>query len=327
MLHTMPRDTKLESVLVVDDDAAIRGLIEAGLTGYGCRVEQADSTRSARDLLAQRTYSLVLCDYEMPGGTGLDLLHWVRREHPELPLIMLTGHDDAQLARRAIAQGAVDFLAKPFDLHQLTRVIEQNRERIRRDRRRAERFTKQVLTDTIRALVAAVDAKDPHTAHHSERVTAWALKLAAAVGLDNEAMQELEFAAIMHDVGKIAVPEGVLLKPGSLSDEEWALMKKHPVVGAEIVAKVGALTEVARIVRHHHERWDGWGYPDGLAGEAIPRLSRIIAVADAYDAMTSNRAYRRAYTKEYAVAAIRENLGTQFDPELGAAMCELLEAE
>jgi putative two-component system response regulator len=327
MLNTMPRDTKLESVLVVDDDAGIRSLIEAGLSHYGCRVEQAECTLAARELLDARPFSLVLCDYEMPGGTGLELLQYLRREHPDVPLIMLTGYDDAQLARKAIAWGAVDFLAKPFDLHQLTRVIEQNRERIRRDRRRAERFTRQVLTDTIRALVAAVDAKDPHTAHHSERVTSWALRLGAAVGLTAEEMQTLEFAAIMHDVGKIAIPEGILLKPGGLSDEEWALMKKHPVVGYEIIENVGALAEVAVIVRHHHERWDGWGYPDGLAGENIPRLSRIIAIADSYDAMTSNRAYRRAYSREYALNAIRENLGTQFDPELGEAMCRLLETE
>jgi len=304
-------------VLVVDDEAGMRNLLCASLELMGYRTEVASGAGEARELLRRRAYSLVLCDYEMPGATGLDLLTYKMQVHPDLPFIMLTGHAESPLARAAISAGAIDFLCKPFEVDQLERVIEQNWARLERDRKRAADLTMEVLNGTIRALVAAIDAKDPHTASHSERVTSLARQLGRAVGLSTDRLRILEFSALLHDVGKIGVPEGILLKQDRLNEQEWAIIRQHPIRSAEIVAKVGALAEVATVVRHHHERMDGTGYPDGLAGDAIPYLARVISIVDAYEAMTADRAYRPARTRAQAMDLVSRGLGTQFDRELG----------
>lgn len=310
-------------ILAVDDDPAVRGFIAAGLGQMGFRVEQAPDTAEARRLLRTASFSLILCDYEMPGGSGLELLEHVARVRPDLPFIMLTGYDNIDLARHAITAGALDFLSKPFEIRQLVRLIEQNWARLERDRQRIVQRTGEVLSGTIRALVAAVDAKDPHTASHSERVTQLALLMGDALSLTEEELRLLEFSALLHDVGKIAVPESILTKPGKLTEDEWAVMKEHPVRSAEIVRQVSALSEVATVVRHHHERIDGTGYPDALAGPAIPPLSRLIAVVDAYEAMTSDRAYRRALTPSRARDTIAQNLDRQFDRRMGEVFLSL----
>jgi putative two-component system response regulator len=304
-------------LLVVDDDPAVRKLLALALSDLGYGVEQAAGVSEARDRLRARGYAMVLSDYEMPRASGLDLLAYVSEVHPEIPFIMLTGHAETQLACASIGAGAVDFLVKPFQMQQLERVIEQNRLRHRRERERAAQITNEVLNGTIGALVAAVDAKDPHTACHSHRVTALARRLGEAVGLSQDRMRVLEFSALLHDVGKIAVPESILLKPGPLDESEWACMKLHPIRSAEIVGNVCQLAEVSGIVRHHHERMDGRGYPDGLAGSAIPPLSRLIGIADAYEALTADRSYRPAFTPEEARRVMSENLETQFDAYLG----------
>jgi putative two-component system response regulator len=310
-------DRESISVLVVDDEAGVRSLIRFALTREGFSVDTACTVTEARECLRTRPYDLVICDYDLPNESGMDLLLHITRVHPDLPFIMLTAHENAVLARRAIAAGALDYLTKPFDIHQLGRVIEQNLERFNTSRRRALKLTDEVLSGTIRALVAAVDAKDPYTATHTERVTRLALTLGRALSLNSEELRVLEFASLLHDVGKIGVPGQILRKPGPLNDEEWAVIKQHPVGSAAIVSEVGQLTEVATIVRHHHERIDGGGYPDGLCDDAIPYLARVITVADAYEAMTSDRAYRRAFTPMRAREVIEENLGRHFDREMG----------
>lgn len=304
-------------ILVVDDDPALRGLIQATLRQLGYDAIEASSAAEARRCLGTRAVSLVLCDYEMPGGTGLELLSHISEVHADIPFILLTGHDDTPLARSAITAGALDFLAKPFELRQLARLLEQNWARMERDRKRTAELTNDVLAGTIRALVAAVDAKDPYTASHSERVTLLALQLGQALGLPAERLRILEFSALLHDVGKIAVPTAILSKPGPLTTEEWSIVREHPARSAEIVRQVGQLSEVATIVRHHHERVDGHGYPDRLAGDAIPSLSRVIAIADAYEALTSDRAYRPAVTPSQARAIIRRDFDGHFDRGLG----------
>jgi len=310
-------------VLAVDDDPALRKLVRMGLGDLGYEVDLADSVAQAMTCLRTRPYSVVLSDYDMPGGSGLDLLTYVTRVYPDLPFIMLTGHDETPLARSAISSGALDFLAKPFGVQQLARTIEQNLARFERNRAVAAELTSEVLTGTICALVAAVDAKDPHTAHHSGRVTQLALRLGESLGLPPDRLRVLEFAALLHDVGKIGVPEAILLKPGPLDVGERAVMQEHPVRSAQIVSQVGRLAEVAGIVRHHHERMDGTGYPDGLAGDAIHPLSRLIAVADVYEALTAHRAYRPAFTHAKAREILRDSLGTHLDPQMGEAFLRL----
>jgi len=310
-------------ILVVDDNPQLRLMIRTGLEAFGYRVQEAANVREARAHLQAGAFSLVLSDYEMPGDTGLTLLHYVAEVYPHLPFIMLTAHRETDLAREVISTGALDFLAKPFELAELGRVIEQNWARVERDRARITELTNTFITGTIRALVKAVDAKDPHTATHSERVTRISLRLGMALGLDAHTMQMLEYAALLHDVGKIGIPDQVLQKPGPLDDAEWVLMRQHPVRSAEIVREIGTLAEVATIVRHHHERVDGSGYPDGLAGDAIPELSRVIALADVYEALTSDRAYRRAHTNQRVREMITDGTGSHFDPHLVPCLLSL----
>ena len=179
---------------------------------------------------------------------------------------------------------------------------------MRRDEQLAEAYV-----NTVRALAAAVDAKDPYTHGHSQRVSAYSVMSGRQLGLDDETLAALEMGGLLHDVGKIGVPDAVLTKPDRPTEEEWQLLKRHPVVGAEIVAPVGFSQPVLDVVRHHHERMSGRGYPDGLAGEAIPLVARIASVCDAYDTMTSDRAYRRGLGHENAVAELRRCAGEQFD--------------
>jgi len=319
----LPQRPDALPILAVDDEPALRKLVQAGLQMLGYKVDVASSVDEAMTCLRTRPYSLVLSDYHMPGGSGLDLLGYVTAVYPDLPFIMLTGHGETSLARDAITSGALDFLTKPFDIAQLGRAIELNHARLLRDRARASELTSEIMSGTIRALVAAVDAKDPHTACHSERVTRLALRLGGAIGLPADRLRVLEFAALLHDVGKIGVPEAILLKPGPLDEAEWVVMQQHPVRSAQIVGQVGQLAEVAGIVRHHHERIDGAGYPDALAGDAIPMLSRLIAVVDTYEALTASRAYRRAFSPEQARRAVQEQLGTHLDRQLGQVFLSL----
>ncbi|MGV3723425.1 MAG: HD domain-containing phosphohydrolase [Actinomycetota bacterium] len=310
-------------ILVVDDNPQLRQMIRTGLEAFGYRVKVAGDVKEAQERLQGGGFSLVLSDYEMPGGSGLQLLSYVTEVYPHLPFIMLTAHRETDLARTAISTGALDFLSKPFELAELGRVIEQNWARVERDRARVTELTNGLITGTIRALVKAVDAKDPHTAMHSERVTRISLRIGAALGLDPHAMQLLEYAALLHDVGKIGIPDQVLQKPGPLDEAEWALMRQHPVRSAEIVREIGSLAEVATIVRHHHERVDGDGYPDGLAGDAIPELSRIIALADVYEALTSDRSYRPARPHKQAREMIDGGAGSHFDSTLVPCLLSL----
>lgn len=310
-------------ILAVDDDPSIRKLLCTGLTSLGYEVELSEGVPDAIRKLKTRSYSLVLSDYEMQGATGLELLEYIADVHPGLPFIMLTGHNEVPLARTVIGKGALDFLSKPFDLMALSRLIEQNRVRLQRDREQAANLSAEILTGTLQALVAAVDAKDPHTAWHSQRVKQLALVLGQEVNLSDTQLRMLGFAALLHDVGKIGIPETVLLKTGPLSPEEWRIVKQHPARSASIVGQVGQLAEVAKIVRHHHERIDGAGYPDGLCGQAIPFLSRLLSVVDVYEALTADRSYRRAMTPEQARAVIRGGMGTQFDRPLAEAFLSI----
>jgi len=316
-----------QPLLAVDDEPAIRRLVQLSLSYSGYTVETANSAAAARAMIQRQAYAMVISDLTMPGGSGLELLQFVRRIAPDTPFVLLTGTSDTATARQAIATGATDFVTKPFRPQDLVRVVEQNWQRAIVKREQQAAFTNEVLTDTIRALVAAVDAKDPYTACHSEAVAALAGRLGRLLDLDPPTLRILQFAALLHDVGKIAVPTAILRKPGALNREEWAVIRKHPEVSAEIVSKVGALYNVATLVRHHHEWLDGSGYPDGLQGEVIPWLTRIISVADAFEAMTSARAYRPAVETATAMELIVQAKGKQFDHQVVEALLQVEDLE
>jgi HD-GYP domain-containing protein (c-di-GMP phosphodiesterase class II) len=201
---------------------------------------------------------------------------------------------------------------------QLERYAADLREVFKQERARAQEL-RESYKATVQALSNAVEARDAYTGKHAERVTAYGIELARASGLDTDQRPGIEFGFLLHDVGKVAVPDAVLFKQSSLSDEEFSLIAKHPIVGSEILRDVEFLGEGKLVVRHHHERWDGRGYPDRLAGEQIPLAARIFAVADALDALTTDRPYRRAAGCEYARAEIRASAGSHFDPRVVAA--------
>ena len=233
-----------------------------------------------------------------------------------MPVVLLTGHNDVELARASLRHGASDFVTKPFSLRDLPVLIERNLTRHRLEATRLREREAQVLFEAIKALASAVDAKDHNTARHSRRVTELSLILADAIGMTQEEKHVLELAAWMHDVGKIGVPDRILSKPSSLTEEEVCVMRNHPAMGGEIVGQIEEMIGVSTVIRHHHERPDGHGYPDGLRGQAIPLASRIILIADAFEAMTSNRSYRPDQGRDRAFEELRQHGGSQFDPDL-----------
>jgi putative two-component system response regulator len=303
-------------LLVVDDMESMRLALEECLCLQGYEVVSASSGEEALELLRSQQFDLLLTDQAMPGLSGIELAELTARIHPDVPIVLLTGHTDVELAKASLQRGASDFVTKPVNIRELPIVIERNLTRRQLEVARLKEREAQVLFEALKALASAVDAKDPYTARHSMRVTRLSMILADAQGLSSEEMYILELSAWMHDVGKIGVPDHLLTKASSLTPQEFEIMKIHAVKGGEIVGQIEELVRVADVIRHHHERVDGTGYPDGLRGEAIPLLSRIIFIADSFEAMTSDRSYRRGPGRDHACAELRSHAGTQFDPAL-----------
>jgi putative two-component system response regulator len=303
-------------LLIVDDDEWIRDLLEKLLVRCHYRVSTARSAEAAIDLLKTEPFDLVLTDMMMVGMDGLELTRYISHTYPDLGIILITGCNEMERMRDAMRFGAIDYISKPFDISSIPMTIERNLERQQILRDAAEAKQQRSIQDTVSALITAIEKKEPHTAKHSHRVAHICLCIAEEMQLPENECRHLALAALVHDVGKIGTPDHILRKPDKLTEEEWAAMKNHPVEGAEIVSRVSELAYVADIVRHHHERVDGGGYPDGLRGNDIPLLSRVIAVADSYEVMTTNRIYRSALPRETAVARLQEGAGRQFDPEI-----------
>ncbi len=323
---TEPTEVRPWRLLVVDDMEAMRMALVQCLHLSGYEVVSAASGGEALELLRTQRFDLLLTDQAMPGLSGLELTEAVSRMHPHMPVVLLTGHTDVELARDSLQRGASDFVTKPVNIRELPILVERNLTRRRLEVARLQEREAQVLFAAIKALASAVDAKDRYTARHSRVVTRLALLLADAIHLASEERYVLELSAWMHDVGKIGVPDSILTKPGSLTEEEFTVMKAHPVKGGEIVGEIEELGRVADVIRHHHERVDGHGYPDGLRGEAIPLASRIILIADAFEAMTADRSYRHGLDREAALRELREHSGTQFDTELVSAFVKMVQS-
>lgn len=303
-------------VLVVDDAEAVRFALQECLRLSGYAVATSASGEEALERLRSERFDLLLTDQAMPGLTGMELTEVVSRMHPDMPIVLLTGYTDVQMAKDSMLRGASDFVTKPVNVVELPILVERNLTRRRLEVARLKERESAVLFAAIKALASAVDAKDPYTARHSMRVTRLALELGRLIQLSADEMYLLEFAAWMHDVGKIGVPDAILTKPAALAPEELTVMRVHAVKGGEIVGAIEELNPVATVIRHHHERMDGLGYPDGLKGDAIPLASRIIGIADAYEAMTADRSYRRSLGQALALTELAASAGNQFDPEL-----------
>jgi putative nucleotidyltransferase with HDIG domain len=334
-----PQPTRDEpaQVLVVDDDPAVREVLTAILREEGYAVTQADSAEQALAELSNQGAArlpIVLSDLKMPEHDGQWLLDQVLKRHPMAAVVMLTGYGDTENAVECLKRGACDYLLKPPRITELVRSIERAASRRRlavaRARyqegleRRVEEKTAQLsralagigeaYQHTLAALVAALDAREHETSDHSQRVVRYTLAIADKMGLRGVELEDIGRGALLHDIGKIGVPDGILLKPGPLTPSEWAEMRRHPEIGWQILQSISFLAIPAEIVLSHQERWDGLGYPRGLKGEQIHLGARVFAIADTLDAMTSDRPYRRASSYADSRAEIARCSGTQFDP-------------
>ena len=322
-------------ILVVDDEPNICRLLSRYLARIGYEIETAGSVPEALGLLRRDWFDLVLTDLRLPGASGLDLLVEVRARSPGTRTILMNAHADVYAASTAIERGVDQLIVKPFELEDLRervaesiarrgaeKAAEAERESLESKLRQRDTESKVWVLRAAHALATAVEAKDEYTAGHATRVTAYALTIADVTGSIDPVRFRL--AGDLHDVGKIGVPDSVLNKPGRLTDEEFELVRKHPVTGSHILEPLIDDPLVLGVVRWHHERWDGRGYPDGLAGEDIPLSARVLAVADTLDAMTSHRAYRRGVPWADVIAEIRRCSGAQFDPQVVQAFEEAL---
>jgi putative two-component system response regulator len=307
-------------ILVVDDDPTIVELLTRMLRRDGYEVLTARNGLEALDMVASQRPDLVLLDVTMPKMDGFTVCRRLKDDEQTalIPVTMLTGLDDIDHRRRGIEAGADDFLAKPID--QITL-----RARIR-TQLRLKRLTDHLehTENVIFMLAAAVEAKDPYTEGHLQRISAYAEQLALACGLSADETSAVRYGGLLHDIGKIGVSDSILLKPGPLTTDEYEQIKQHPSIGERIIGQMRFAREVGPIIRGHHERWDGSGYPDGLAGERIPLGARIIGIVDSYDAMITNRPYRHALPLPQVMERLQAGRSSQFDPAALEAFIGLL---
>ncbi|HEY9232654.1 MAG TPA: HD domain-containing phosphohydrolase [Blastocatellia bacterium] len=341
------------SILIVDDEEPIRRLLAMYLSDdYSCVT--AASADEATALLAESSFNLVMTDITMPGTSGIELCQYVHKAFPETAVVMVSGLTDIQFAIEAMRHGAFDYVTKPFDLTQVLLAVdralryqalvaakrnyEQSLEQTVRQRTTELRGLNENLNQmleslyqnyraTLRALARALEARDFETAGHSDRVVAYSLRLGRELGLTHTELIALEQGALLHDIGKIGVRDSILLKPGPLTDDEWVEMREHINHGLRIISGIDFLKGAASVVGQHHEKYNGSSYPQSLSGEQIHINARIFAVADAFDAITSDRPYRAAATYVAARKEIVASVGTHFDPGVVNAFLEISEGE
>ena len=255
---------------------------------------------------------------------NLQLITQIQNLFLEIPIILVSKLITPDHMRLAIRAGSYDFLHEPFELHEIPSLIARNIERKQITRINILKKQSKILMKAIKALIAAMEAKDEYTSGHSLRVVKYAMLLADKLNLSQEDRFFLQLSAALHDIGKIGMPDEILKKSATLKEMEFLYMKEHPVIGSKIVSEIDDLKEVAAVIKHHHERYDGAGYPDGLKGEVIPLFARILAIVDAYESLVSDRIYRKSIDIDDAVKILRHNAGTQFDPGLVGLFIEEL---
>ena len=337
--------TNQPKLLVVDDEEPVRRALVRILERRGFACTQAEDVATARDILASESFALVVSDMNMPGESGLELVRSVVMNHPDTATLMCTGIDDAELASSAIEIGAYGYIVKPFEQNEIVIAVlnalrrrqleienrhhRENLEEMVRarttelwsaitDLERAQKEIRISREETIERLSVAAEFKDNETAAHIRRMSLYCSMLAERLGVDASRCEEIRLASQMHDVGKIGIPDHILSKPGPLTGEEWLVMKSHSMIGYRILSNSTSdlLNFAATIALTHHERMDGTGYPRGLVEDEIPFEGRIVAVADVFDAMTTNRVYRPAYPIGEALEIMREGRGDHFDPKI-----------
>lgn len=325
-----------ETVLVVDDEAGVREVMRMALldAGYGCHA--ASSAREALKILETEQMALVMTDLRMPGEDGVWLLRQVQENNKDIAVIVVTAVRDLRMAIDCLKKGAYDYITKPFDISDMLfavgralerrRLLLLNKEYQKNLENMVEERTSELhealtalqgtYNETLQALVASLDAREHETTNHSLRVMEYTSFLSRKVGVAEEDLVQIAWGALLHDIGKIGIPDAILLKPGLLDPEEWRIMRKHPVIGYQILDGVTFLEKARELVYTHQEQFSGAGYPCHLQENAIPQGARIFAVCDTLDAITSHRPYRQARSFEQAYAEIINAQGEQFDPDV-----------
>jgi putative nucleotidyltransferase with HDIG domain len=327
-------DTK-EKILVIDDELAPRESIRMVLKDQ-YSVSTADGAHEGLKMMSENPFDLVVMDIRMPKMDGITALQEIKKKHSDTEVVLLTAYASLDTARDAIRCGAFDYLIKPFDKDDILLVIKKGLEKRRANKDlkmereilldRASYLENQVsearnnlLTyyeSTVQALILTIDAKDHYTFRHSGRVAKLSAALAEEMGVALEAVREIQHAASIHDIGKVGIVESILNKKGHLTSDEYAEIQKHPTIGVRIVQSIPFLEEAIPVIQYHHERYDGNGYPHGMKGQDIPLSARIVAIADAIDAMMRDRPYREALSIERVLQELRDNSGSQFDASI-----------
>lgn len=323
-------------ILIVDDELATRKLLAAMFESAGFSCKAAASAEDGLAVLERESVDAVLSDLQMPGTSGMEFLAEVRRRYPRLAFLMITGVDDIRVGIEAMRRGGDDYLVKPLQMEvvlaSLARALEKKRleREVDNYRQHLEAMVKERTgqleaalgqvergyEDTLEALGAAIDLRDSDTAGHSYRVAAYSVRIAKNLDATRQELQTIARGAWLHDIGKLAIPDAILLKPGGLTEQEWTIMRSHAQIGFDLVKRIPFLAEAAEIILTHHERWDGSGYPRELKRTDIPLGARIFAVADTVDAMTSDRPYRSALPFEEAYDEIRRGSGIRYDSQV-----------
>jgi len=326
-----------ETLLVVDDEDTVRRVLYLKLSREGYRCEQANGAEQTLHVLETIPVALVLLDIKMPGKSGIELLPEIKEAYPDTAVIMATAVNDIEIAVQCLKQGADDYVCKPFNLEDVSLAVQRalHKRRLQLELREYQQFLEEkveqqmlemrrLFLGAIEALVSALEAKDKYTGGHSRRVTETAVAVGKELGLSAQDMENLRWGSLLHDVGKIAIHQAIQNKPGSLTPEEYEHIMTHPKIGASIVRPVvnGRITD---IIEHHHDHYDGSGLHQVVAGHDIPLGARVIAVADAFDAMTSDRPYRAAMSIAQGVEEIKRCADTQFDPVIVTAFLETVQ--
>ena len=308
-------------VLLAESDAACRENFAAILRCEGYEVVAAKMGAEALERLRRAEFDLALLDSELPDLRGLDLLRAGLKLRPETPFALLAWRANVEMARAALTLGASDFITRPFPIGDLLIIAERNLTRQAMERRKAALNSLAMQPSqegALDTLLTALNGRGTEPPGHSERVTAYTMEIADRMRLSPSERYPIERGALLHDIGKIGIPDRILLKTGPLNPEEWIEVRKHPIIGYQMCAPIPMLQGAALIARHHHEKWDGSGYPDGLTGANIPLGARVFALADALDAMTSERPYRKVVSLPEARAEIERGVGSRYDPDIGA---------
>ena len=331
-------------ILIVDDEIPVAESLALCLNERGFACEQAHCLDDARRRLKSSAFMAVVADVALGDGCGLELLRALGGDTPFIPVVLISGRDDIDAVIQALRLGAADYLRKPVDADSLADSLERALARVQevRDteayRQRLEEAVRSAGQDllgknreirthvisTIQALVNTLEAKDKYTEGHSWKVDIYASLIGRTLGLPWQQMDELSTSAVLHDIGKIGVREAVLNKPGKLTGDERRHVERHTAIGDWILEPMEGFEQVRKGVRWHHERLDGSGYPDGLAGDQVPMLARVLSVADFYDAVTSDRPYRAGFSHERACTMVEENAGKVFDPDVTAAFLKVI---